>query len=261
VLISHLSPPSFSHADELYRKHADILNKPTIGLLLCDEGHRLKSSGTNKTIAALNAAPTKRRVIITGTPVQNDLEEFFAMCDFVNPDCLGALALFRRIYATPILASRDAAASADTSYIGQQRSEELNTITQSFMLRRDASINKKHLPPKQELFVFCRLAPLQRRCTSKPRPFRFFVWCHVMMMKCQDRLGQQPRNLTRNVFFRVACMRPCSSQTPCSACSHSAARRAVAARARTPPQPTRSPRSTSSARSVCKHMLRFSEFP
>ena len=183
------------------------------------------------------------------------------MCDFVNPDCLGALALFRRIYATPILASRDAAASADTSYIGQQRSEELNTITQSFMLRRDASINKKHLPPKQELFVFCRLAPLQRRCTSKARPFRFFVWCHVMMMKCQDRLGQQPRNLTRNVFFRVACMRPCSSPRPCSACSHSAARRAVAARARTPPQPTRSPRSTSSARSVCKHMLRFSEFP
>ena len=34
-----------------------------------------------------------------------------------------------------------------------QRSDELNAITQSFMLRRDASINKKHLPPKQELLV------------------------------------------------------------------------------------------------------------
>jgi SNF2 family DNA or RNA helicase len=182
---------------ELYRKHAKLLNKTsTIDLLLCDEGHRLKSSATNKTIAALNAAPTKRRVIITGTPVQNDLEEFYSMCDFVNPSCLGGLALFRRIYATPILASRDAAASAEASNVGQQRSEELNTVTQSFMLRRDASINKvratqsvihrchtkpmraccgvsscsnrglafrqKHLPLKVELFVFCRLAPLQR---------------------------------------------------------------------------------------------------
>lgn len=128
---------------ELYRKYAVSLNKSsTIDLLLCDEGHRLKSSGTSKTIAALAAAPTKRRVIITGTPVQNDLEEFYCMCDFVNPSCLGALALFRHIYATPILASRDAAASNEKSYIGQQRSDELNKLTQSFMLRRDASINK-----------------------------------------------------------------------------------------------------------------------
>eukprot|EP01052_Picozoa_sp_SAG31_P009467 SAG31_NODE_497_length_14862_cov_6.951568_12_plen_177_part_00 len=39
---------------ELYRKHASQLNVPKVGLLVCDEGHRLKNSSSNKTIQALN---------------------------------------------------------------------------------------------------------------------------------------------------------------------------------------------------------------
>ena len=70
-----------------------------------DEGHRAKNPQGNKTIQALTSMSTKRRVILTGTPVQNDLlvrtrplpafchdgggvQEFFALCDFVNPTIL-----------------------------------------------------------------------------------------------------------------------------------------------------------------------------
>jgi len=45
-----------------------------VGLLVCDEGHRLKAAAGNKTIDALNRLPTRRRVILSGTPVQNNLE-------------------------------------------------------------------------------------------------------------------------------------------------------------------------------------------
>jgi DNA repair and recombination RAD54-like protein len=57
----------------MYRKYADKLHTVRLGLLVCDEGHRLKNSDGNKTIAALAACPTRRRVLLTGTPVQNEL--------------------------------------------------------------------------------------------------------------------------------------------------------------------------------------------
>jgi hypothetical protein len=46
-------------------------------LLVCDEGHRLKAKGGNKTIDALLALNCHRRVVLTGTPVQNNLDEFY----------------------------------------------------------------------------------------------------------------------------------------------------------------------------------------
>ena len=46
-------------------------------------------------------------VLQTGTPVQNDLNEFFAMIDFANPGLLGPLSAFKRIFAEPIEFSQD----------------------------------------------------------------------------------------------------------------------------------------------------------
>lgn len=46
-------------------------------VLVCDEGHRLKAKGGNKTIDALLALNCHRRVVLTGTPVQNNLDEFY----------------------------------------------------------------------------------------------------------------------------------------------------------------------------------------
>lgn len=58
---------------EALRKHgADLAG--TADLLVCDEGHRLKAAGGNKTIAALLALGCGRRVVLTGTPVQNNME-------------------------------------------------------------------------------------------------------------------------------------------------------------------------------------------
>jgi DNA repair and recombination RAD54-like protein len=48
---------------------------------VCDEAHRLKNR-ENQTSKALFSLPCKRRVLLTGTPMQNDLQEFFAMVDF-----------------------------------------------------------------------------------------------------------------------------------------------------------------------------------
>lgn len=53
----------------------------------------------SKTISALSSLGCQRRVLLSGTPVQNDLDEFFAVLDFACPGVLGDLSGFRRIFA------------------------------------------------------------------------------------------------------------------------------------------------------------------
>lgn len=54
-------------------------------LIICDEGHKLKNAEI-KTTKAVASLPGKRRVILSGTPIQNNLDEFYAMVNFVNPE-------------------------------------------------------------------------------------------------------------------------------------------------------------------------------
>ncbi|XP_066235229.1 DNA repair and recombination protein RAD54B isoform X1 [Saccopteryx leptura] len=129
-------------------------------LLICDEGHRLKNS-TIKTTTALTSLSCEKRVILTGTPVQNDLQEFFALIDFVNPGVLGSLSSYRKIYEEPILISKQPSASEEEKELGERRTAELICLTGHFFLRRTQEIINRYLPPKIETVVFCRLGALQ----------------------------------------------------------------------------------------------------
>ncbi len=53
------------------------------------------------------ALACRRRVLLSGTPMQNDLEEFYAMVDFTNPNILGDPKKFRKEYLGPILTGRE----------------------------------------------------------------------------------------------------------------------------------------------------------
>jgi len=90
---------------ERFRQCGDLLQSVPCGLIICDEGHRLKNSQI-KTSQAINALATKRRIILSGTPIQNDLDEFFAMCDFCNPGILGTQTSFKKNFTNPIMRSR-----------------------------------------------------------------------------------------------------------------------------------------------------------
>jgi hypothetical protein len=63
---------------------------------------------------------------LAGTPVQNNLEEFFQMIDFVNPGVLGTLSTFNNIFTKAIDASRDKNAKRDAKVIGESRSAEVS---------------------------------------------------------------------------------------------------------------------------------------
>ncbi|KAI6044689.1 P-loop containing nucleoside triphosphate hydrolase protein [Pisolithus marmoratus] len=138
----------------------EVYSSPPIGLIICDEGHRLKSAN-NKTSTMFKALRTPRRIILSGTPIQNDLSEFHAMADFCNPGLLDDYPTFRRVYEVPILKSRAPDCTAKELELGEARAAQLTAIGKSFVLRREASILKNYLPPKHEYVVFVTPTQLQ----------------------------------------------------------------------------------------------------
>jgi len=146
---------------ETLRLYVDELKHIPIGLLLCDEGHRLKN-GESQTFVALNSLNVQKRVILSGTPIQNDLSEYFALLNFANPNYLGTRMEFRKQYEIPILRGRDAAGTEIDQQKGNERLAELLQKVNKFIIRRTNDILSKYLPVKYEHVVFCNLAPFQK---------------------------------------------------------------------------------------------------
>ncbi|XP_006761258.1 PREDICTED: DNA repair and recombination protein RAD54B isoform X1 [Myotis davidii] len=151
---------------EMLLRSLDQIKNIKFDLLICDEGHRLKNSAI-KTTTALISLACEKRIILTGTPVQNDLQEFFALIDFVNPGILGSLSSFRKIYEEPIIVSRQPSASKEDKELGERRAAELVCFTGLFFLRRTQEVINKYLPPKIENVVFCRPGALQLELYQK----------------------------------------------------------------------------------------------
>ncbi|XP_070248355.1 DNA repair and recombination protein RAD54B isoform X2 [Myotis yumanensis] len=151
---------------EMLLRSLDQIKNIKFDLLICDEGHRLKNSAI-KTTTALISLACEKRIILTGTPVQNDLQEFFALIDFVNPGILGSLSSFRKIYEEPIIISRQPSASKEEQELGEKRAAELVCFTGLFFLRRTQEVINKYLPPKIENVVFCRPGALQLELYQK----------------------------------------------------------------------------------------------
>ncbi|SCV74367.1 BQ2448_6799 [Microbotryum intermedium] len=173
---------------ERLRSLTDELGQTEIGLLLADEGHRLKNSGAssahrpcsgsfselcftftdNQTYTALMSINCKRRVILTGTPIQgrarhqqNDLNEYFSLLSFCNPNYLGTKQDFHKCYEMPILRGRDGEATEKQQELGSEKLKELSTKVNKFIIRRTNDLLSKYLPVKYEHVVFCALSPFQ----------------------------------------------------------------------------------------------------
>ena len=148
---------------ECLRTHVKRLTKypDCCDLLVCDEAHRLKNAD-NQTSRALNSLPCRRRILLTGTPMQNDLQEFYAMVDFTNPGILGTPEDFRRQRLFPILRGREPDATDAQKRKMMEIQNDMSRIVNDFILRRVNTLNAQHLPPKLVQVVCCNLTDIQK---------------------------------------------------------------------------------------------------
>nr|CAD7459038.1 unnamed protein product [Timema tahoe] len=145
---------------EMFVRYHGDMQDIQFDLLICDEGHRLKNTNI-RAATLLSQIPCKRRVLLTGTPIQNDLQEFYSLINFVNPGVLGSSAEFRQEFEEPIVRSQQPDAEAEVRAIGKERAAELNRKTGWFILRRTQQAINQYLPSKHEAVVFCAITPLQ----------------------------------------------------------------------------------------------------
>ncbi|XP_045310161.1 DNA repair and recombination protein RAD54B isoform X3 [Leopardus geoffroyi] len=186
---------------EMLLRSLDQIKNVKFDLLICDEGHRLKNSAI-KTTTALISLSCEKRIILTGTPVQNDLQEFFALVDFVNPGILGSLSSYRKIYEEPIILSRQPSASEEEKELGEKRAAELTCLTGLFILRRTQEVINKYLPPKIENVVFCRPGALQIELYRKLLNSQAVRFC------LQGLLGNSPHLICIGALKKL-CNHPC----------------------------------------------------
>ncbi|KAL4502983.1 hypothetical protein ABPG72_014212 [Tetrahymena utriculariae] len=150
---------------EQFRMHVETLSN-ACDLLIFDEGHRLKNMNI-KTFRSFNSIKCNRRIILTGTPLQNSLDEFYSCVKFVNPNIFENEKQFKFVFSDPILAALKSDASADAVEKAAVRSKELTHIISRFVLRRKADILEKLLPPRSEYFIFLKLTLLQNMLYKK----------------------------------------------------------------------------------------------
>lgn len=146
---------------ETFRLHCTVLHTSEVGLLLCDEGHRLKNC-ENQTYRALMGIKCKRRVLLSGTPIQNDLLEYFSLVQFVNEGLLGTAQEFKKKFENPILKGRDADATNDEVTRGQEKLKELDEIVSKSIIRRTQALLSKYLPVKYEQILCIKMTSIQQ---------------------------------------------------------------------------------------------------
>uniref|UniRef100_A0A6E8VRG2 DNA repair and recombination protein RAD54-like n=1 Tax=Anopheles coluzzii TaxID=1518534 RepID=A0A6E8VRG2_ANOCL len=155
---------------EMLAKQIGELETVKFDLMFCDEGHRLKNSNV-KAFGVLNRLECRRRVLLTGTPIQNDLQEFFSLINFVNPGAIGTYQDFKARYETPIVVSQRPGVLPQSIELGIERLNELNAITGRFVLRRTQEVINRYLPDKHEVVVFCHPSALQTQLTRTALSF------------------------------------------------------------------------------------------
>ncbi|TPP66356.1 Dna repair and recombination protein rad54 [Fasciola gigantica] len=162
------TPPEVSAHDVLKKdsekQYVHVVVDPTLSKILRPhqrEGHRLKNS-ENQTYQALVQLNCPRRVLLSGTPIQNDLLEYFSLVHFVNMGLLGTAAEFRRHFEIPILRGRDADATEEEQKRGEEKLQELLMVVNRCIIRRTQALLTKYLPVKIEQVVCCKLTDSQR---------------------------------------------------------------------------------------------------
>lgn len=149
--------------DDLSDEQVELKNMlihPGPDLLICDEGHLLKNEKTSIS-DSLSVVRTMRKIVLTGTPLQNNLDEYFCMVNVVRPHLLGTRLEFTNRFANPIMNGQYTNSTRQDIKTMKRRSHVLHKLLDGVFHRADKSVLEPFLSPKMEFVVYIRLTELQ----------------------------------------------------------------------------------------------------
>ncbi|KAJ1918184.1 chromatin remodeling complex Adenosinetriphosphatase [Mycoemilia scoparia] len=120
--------------------------------IVIDEAHRIKNENSSLS-RIMRVIPSQRRLLITGTPLQNNLHELWALLNFLLPDVFGSANLFDAWF------QNNESKDQDQELMVQQ----LHKVLQPFLLRRVKRDVEHSLLPKKEINLYTGLTDMQRQ--------------------------------------------------------------------------------------------------
>ena len=154
VLVTTYNLATGAPADFKFLKHCDF------NMIVYDEGHLLKNS-TSDRYTKLMRLKAKFRLLLTGTPLQNNLKELVSLLSFMLPNLFSE----RREDLHGLFNKKASTINADEDYnplLSQQAIAKAKTMMTPFVLRRKKSQVLTHLPGKTNQIKYCELTPSQK---------------------------------------------------------------------------------------------------
>ncbi|KAK5645457.1 hypothetical protein RI129_006757 [Pyrocoelia pectoralis] len=185
---AHLIEPEDEDKNRvLFDEIHSALVMPGPDLVICDEGHRIKNSHASIS-QALKQMRTKRRVVLTGYPLQNNLMEYWCMVDFVRPNYLGSKTEFCNMFERPIQNGQCIDSTEADIKLMRYRAHVLHSLLVGFVQRRSHEVLQTALPQKEEYVLLLRMSSFQRklyntfmnevvRVQAVPNPLKAFAVC------------------------------------------------------------------------------------
>lgn len=133
---------------------------PGPDLVICDEGHLLKNEKTSISKAMMKIT-TRRRIVLTGTPLQNNLKEYYCMVQFVKPNLLGKYTEYMNRFVNPITNGQYTDSTEYDIQLMRRRAHVLHKLLDGCVQRRDYNVLAPFLPPKHEYVISLKLTPMQ----------------------------------------------------------------------------------------------------
>ncbi|WVZ02261.1 hypothetical protein V8G54_023067 [Vigna mungo] len=145
---------------DVVRKDVDFLGQLLWNYCILDEGHIIKNAKSKVTLA-VKQLKAQHRLILSGTPIQNNIMDLWSLFDFLMPGFLGTERQFQAAYGKPLLAARDPKCSAKDAEAGVLAMEALHKQVMPFLLRRTKDEVLSDLPEKIIQDRYCDLSPVQ----------------------------------------------------------------------------------------------------
>ncbi|KAJ9559094.1 hypothetical protein OSB04_013708 [Centaurea solstitialis] len=154
-----LKPNMFHVCITTYRlviQDAKIFKRKKWKYLILDEAHLIKNWKSQRWQTLLNFN-TKRRILLTGTPLQNDLMELWSLMHFLMPHIFQSHQEFKDWFSNPISGMVEGQEKVNKEVV-----DRLHNVLRPFILRRLKRDVEKQLPMKHEHVIYCRLSRRQR---------------------------------------------------------------------------------------------------
>lgn len=141
----------------IIHRDISILEKYDFRYLILDESQYIKNKDS-KIFKAINKIDTAHKMALSGTPIENSLDDLWSQMQFINPDILGSYNFFAANFKIPIEKKQD-----------ENILSELKNLVQPYILRRTKEQVLKDLPELSEQIYYCTMDPEQEKLYEKEK--------------------------------------------------------------------------------------------